>query len=1005
MRVTAPALTQALQHIVAQAYRAEDASDDEIGQGSSTLPSVRTVDGARTPPPVGTPSSSGATRGTNNSDDSLSSHDLNDPLMPENRQPQPRQPKPAIPPPHAAHDSPEGSQPSSSQFQHGSASRRGPGPGPYPTPLTPSRPQHPSQTHSQHGGYMQQAPYMAYSQASYPGQYTMSPQPQPHFAYTHAYATPSILAHAPDPAPLSALGYRATASPLSPQHGGSMFPFMHPQQQLQSADNTPGPSSTPFQAAPPPPQTPPSTYHHQDAHPSTQAPASSPLVAHTPQSPFGQYGVHYPASPVGGSFYPPHSYSHSAPSIYQGQYTQASYGQPYVSQAQPDDKGTWWFVPAPRSSPAFDPNMHSQAAYTTSYPLGFQAVQPRRQDAEQSFGPVPPLSPFPTSPAMLSAGFPRSGPPSSDHTQSPIVRSPTGSHASRIGAGRGTPRSPASRMPYHPSVPPSRSEWVMWVGNVPSDASDDELRQFFNTMRLPQEDGSTGSEGEVTSVFLISRSNCAFVNFRTEAGLEHAVQYFNGQPLRPADPRCPRLVCRVRKKDDDLKAGVGGQRGMGMHTRWVRDQQMAAVVDPREGSEQRPGPITHPHEPSTSMASNSSGSYASTNSSFLLKHFPSRYFIMKSLSEQQLLKSVEAKVWSTQQHNEGILDQAYRTSKDVFLIFSANKSGEFFGYARMAGRVQSSSRNDSVPAVGWHSRAESLGQSPTTSRGPHLPNLKEEDEGELALPKSRADQNSGTTESTLVESNASFPHRLLPDARVEASPSPLTPADGKDYTTAKSRVGTQSAPPRQVAHPHQSAPPVLGPPHNAISYEKVPKGADTLDDGPLQRNQTTPAEPVQNPSKFATPRPFDLDPKAAINAVRERDSVNVGVSATEPALVLSPPVDDAQAPSAVAGADDPDWGTPFKIEWIRTERLPFHRTRHLRNPWNHDREVKVSRDGTELEPTVGARLLEEWDRPEGSSQPPPPPPLPTTGRRGRGGRGGGGGGPRAAPALNDHVAS
>ncbi|KZV84318.1 hypothetical protein EXIGLDRAFT_807134 [Exidia glandulosa HHB12029] len=705
MRVTAPALTQALQHIVAQAYRAEDGSDDEMGPGSSTLPSVRTVDGARTPPPVGTPSSSGATRGTNNSDDSLSSHDLNDPLMPENRQPQPRQPKPAIPPPHAAHDSPDGSQPSSSQFQHGSASRRGPGPGPYPTPLTPSRPQHPSQTHSQHGGYMQQAPYMAYSQASYPGQYTMSPQPQPHFAYTHAYATPSILAHAPDPAPLSALGYRATASPLSPQHGGSMFPFMHPQQQLQSADNTPGPSSTPFQAAPPPPQTPPSTYHHQDAHPSTQAPASSPLVAHTPQSPFGQYGVHYPASPVGGSFYPPHSYSHSAPSIYQGQYTQASYGQPYVSQAQPDDKGIWWFVPAPRSSPAFDPNMHSQAAYTTSYPLGFQAVQPRRQDAEQSFGPVPPLSPFPTSPAMLSAGFPRSGPPSSDHTQSPIVRSPTGSHASRIGAGRGTPRSPASRMPYHPSVPPSRSEWVMWVGNVPSDASDDELRQFFNTMRLPQEDGSTGSEGEVTSVFLISRSN------------------------------------------------------------------------------------------------------------------------------------------------------------------------------------------------------------------------------------------------------------------------------------------------------------LLGPPHNAISYEKVPKGADTLDDGPLQRNQTTPAEPVQNPSKFATPRPFDLDPKAAINAVRERDSVNVGVSATEPALVLSPPVDDAQAPSAVAGADDPDWGTPFKIEWIRTERLPFHRTRHLRNPWNHDREVKVSRDGTELEPTVGARLLEEWDRPEGSSQPPPPPALPTTGRRGRGGRGGGGGGPRAAPALNDHVAS
>ena len=44
--------------------------------------------------------------------------------------------------------------------------------------------------------------------------------------------------------------------------------------------------------------------------------------------------------------------------------------------------------------------------------------------------------------------------------------------------------------------------------------------------------------------------------------------------------------------------------------------------------------------------------------------------------------SVEKGVWATQKHNEGILDQAYRTSKDVYLIFGVNKSGEFYGYAR-----------------------------------------------------------------------------------------------------------------------------------------------------------------------------------------------------------------------------------------------------------------------------------------------------------------------------------
>ena len=85
---------------------------------------------------------------------------------------------------------------------------------------------------------------------------------------------------------------------------------------------------------------------------------------------------------------------------------------------------------------------------------------------------------------------------------------------------------------------------------------------------------------------------------------------------------------------------------------------------------------------------------------------------------------------------------------------------------------------------------------------------------------------------------------------------------------------------------------------------------------------------------------------------------------------------DVGTPGSVMGigapgtAEDggPVWGESFKVEWIRMERLPFHRTRHLRNPWNHDREVKVSRDGTELEPSVGQALLDEWDKPDPQQQ-------------------------------------
>lgn len=52
------------------------------------------------------------------------------------------------------------------------------------------------------------------------------------------------------------------------------------------------------------------------------------------------------------------------------------------------------------------------------------------------------------------------------------------------------------------------------------------------------------------------------------------------------------------------------------------------------------------------------------------------------------------------------------------------------------------------------------------------------------------------------------------------------------------------------------------------------------------------------------------------------------------------------------------FGKPFRIEWISVERVPFYRTRGLRNPWNSNREVKIARDGTEIEPSVGRKLIQ-----------------------------------------------
>ena len=56
-------------------------------------------------------------------------------------------------------------------------------------------------------------------------------------------------------------------------------------------------------------------------------------------------------------------------------------------------------------------------------------------------------------------------------------------------------------------------------------------------------------------------------------------------------------------------------------------------------------------------------------------------------------------------------------------------------------------------------------------------------------------------------------------------------------------------------------------------------------------------------------------------------------------------------------------GRPFRIQWLSTERVPFHRTRGLRNPWNANREIKIARDGTEIELSVGARLIQLFHSP------------------------------------------
>lgn len=225
-----------------------------------------------------------------------------------------------------------------------------------------------------------------------------------------------------------------------------------------------------------------------------------------------------------------------------------------------------------------------------------------------------------------------------------------------------------------------------------------------------------------------------------------------------------------------------------------------------------------------------------------------RYFILKSLTKEDLAWSVANKVWATQPHNESILNEAFKVrfsmfkwltfqnAQNVYLIFSVNKSGEFFGYARMASEINNAADNEKIE-VGDQSDTHDISKSPVPL---------------LAGPK----------------------------------------------TTVTPRTNS------------------------------APRGKIFEDD------------------------------------VRGTVFWEVADSSED---------EDTESPGDQGSKGEKKWGNPFKVEWIkwyatsslklmaRDASLQFQRTRTLRNPWNGNREIKISRDGTEIEPTVGARLLKEFE--------------------------------------------
>jgi hypothetical protein len=252
----------------------------------------------------------------------------------------------------------------------------------------------------------------------------------------------------------------------------------------------------------------------------------------------------------------------------------------------------------------------------------------------------------------------------------------------------------------------------------------------------------------------------------------------------------------------------------------------------------------------------------------------------------------------------------------VFLIFGANRSGEFFGYAKM---IEAVDKERAAMRSVSHTSKITHGSGSSHSK-----------------PKSQPERISEEDDRTRLQSVPVSPEYLLSpsQARVAtSSPGELTPAEEAQIPVNRGERHTDPSPPK------------LLPDGDSPASAPADVRARTLDPRSLNNPYFPPA-----PMASTLVDEGDANRQQALGGSGRKQEIGPdGVFRKD--TLLTPEERKERGEERDDVVDPEGWGQPFKIQWIRVGSLPFSRTRHLRNPWNADREVKVSRDGTEVEPS------------------------------------------------------
>ena len=148
-------------------------------------------------------------------------------------------------------------------------------------------------------------------------------------------------------------------------------------------------------------------------------------------------------------------------------------------------------------------------------------------------------------------------------------------------------------------------------------------------------------------MFLISKSNCAFVNYRTDAACAAAMNRFHDSRFHGV-----RLVCRLRRTPGSPSNGVPVGPAAFISSAVQSQTAIESIAQNRE--------VSSKAEESAKAGLNMDGELSTRRTE--------TYFIMKSLTVEDMELSLRNNIWATQAHNEDALNNAF----EVSLFFMAD---------------------------------------------------------------------------------------------------------------------------------------------------------------------------------------------------------------------------------------------------------------------------------------------------------------------------------------------